>query len=343
LPMRRMRILVTGGTGFLAGHLIPALQKRGHTVRALVVPSADAAWLEARGVDIYRGDVREPNSLTAAVRGVDGVFHLAAAIGTRRPLEEYYAVNVTGTRNVCRAALAASVTRLVHVSTTSVYEHGLHEPVKEDSPLRPLPDPYAVTKAAGDRLVQRMIAEQGLPACIVRTSTIFGPGDRLNFGRIADRLRSQKAIVIGSGRNTVPFVYVADVVQGLVLTLERKEAEGQVYNIDDDNCPTQKELLQEIAEQVGARPPRIHVPRSLLYGAAYIAEGIAALTHSSQPLVTRFGVALYGADNRYSIDKARHELGYKPQVPLREGIRLAAAWYGKNAAAPQSVSAAAAV
>ncbi|HEX9097358.1 MAG TPA: NAD-dependent epimerase/dehydratase family protein [Candidatus Dormibacteraeota bacterium] len=338
-----MRILVTGATGFLAGHLIPALQQRGHTVRALVVPSADASGLEARGVSAFRGDVREPDSLTAAMRDADAVFHLAAAIGTWRPLEEYQAVNVTGTKNVCRAALVAGVTRLVHVSTTSVYEHGLREPVKEDSPLRPLPDPYALTKAAGDKLVQRMIAEQGLPACIVRTSTIFGPGDRLNFGRIADRLLAQKAIVIGSGRNTVPFVYVADVVQGLLLALERKQAVGQIYNIDDDNCPTQKELLKEIAEQVGARPPRIHVPRSLLYSAAYVAERVAALTHSSQPLVTRHGVALYGTNNRYSIDKARKELGYKPQVPLREGIRLTAAWYGENAAGPHRLSAVAAV
>ena len=338
-----MRILVTGATGFLAGSLIPELQKRGHSVRGLVLPAGDATWLEERNVTVFRGDVRDRSSLASAMSDVDAVCHLAAAIGTRRPLSEYHAVNVTGTGNVCRAALAAGVTRIVHVSTTSVYQQGLGRPVSEDAPLRPLPDPYPLTKAEGDRLVQRMIVEQRLPACIVRTSTVFGPGDHLNFGRIADRLMAGKAVVIGSGRNAVPFVYVTDVVQGMLLALEREAALGQVYNITDDNCPTQEELLKAIAEQVGARPPHIRVPYSLLYGAGYVAEGIASLTHSPHPLVTRFGVALYGADNLYAIDKARKELGFKPRVSLREGIRLAAAWYLEKAAAPSGIASAAAI
>jgi len=79
----KMRILVTGATGFLAQHLIPALQKRGHTIRALVLPSGDATWLLHRGVDIYRGDVRQANTLTQPLRDVDAVFHLAAAIGSQ--------------------------------------------------------------------------------------------------------------------------------------------------------------------------------------------------------------------------------------------------------------------
>lgn len=339
-----MRILVTGATGFLARNLIPALQERGHTVCGLVMPTDHATtWLQERDVAIYRGDVCESSAVAAAMRDVDAVFHLAAAIGVRRPMEEYYAINVTGTENVCRAALAAGVSRLVHISSTSVYKQGLGKLITEDSPLAPLPDPYPLTKAVSDRLVQRMIAEQSLPACILRMSTFFGPGDRLNFGRIADRLLAQKAIIIGSGRNAVPFVYVADVVRALLLALEREQAAGQVYNITDDRWPTQEELLREIAAQVEARPPRTHIPYSLLYGAAYVAEGIAALARSAHPLVTRFGVAVYGADNRYSIAKARKELDYEPQVPLREGIRLTAAWYLDNATAAGRPTSAAAV
>lgn len=333
-----MRILVTGATGFVAAHLIPELQKRGHIVRGLVLPSGETTWLDGRGAEVVRGDVRDTSSLVPAMSGVDAVFHLAAAIGTKRPLGEYQAVNVTGTENVCHGALAAGVKRLIHVSTTSVYEQGLGEPVSEDYPLRPLPDPYPVTKAEGDLLVQRMIAEQGLPACIIRTSTVFGPGDHLNFGRIADRLQAGKAIIVGTGRNAVPFVYVTDVVRALLLALDRDEAAGQVYNITDDDCPTQEELLTAIAAELGVKPPRIRIPYSVLYGAGYVAERIAALTHSPHPLVTRFGVALYGADNRCSIEKARRELGFEPQVPLREGIRRTAAWYLENSAASRRLS-----
>jgi 2-alkyl-3-oxoalkanoate reductase len=321
-----MRILVTGASGFLASHLIPVLRERGHSVRALVLPSSDRTPLRQAGVDIHTGDVRLPGTLAGAMRQVDAVFHLAAAIGVRRPLREYYAVNVTGTENVCRAAVAAGVKRLVHVSSTSVYEQGLGVPVDETFPLAPPPDPYAETKAAGDMLVQRLIADEHLPASIVRTSTIFGPGDHLNFGRIADRLLAGTSIVIGSGRNRVPVAFVDDVVRGLLLVLEHQAA-GEVYNITDDRCPTQRELLEEIADQVGARPPRIHVPYRLLYGAAYLAERLAQATRSERAVVTRFGVLLYGADNRFAIDKARHELGYEPRVPLRQGVSVAAEWY----------------
>jgi nucleoside-diphosphate-sugar epimerase len=322
-----MKILVTGATGFLASHLVPALQGHGYPVRALVLPSEDPGPLSRLGVEVHTGDVCQPDTLAPAMREVDAVLHLAAAIGVRRPMREYYAINVTGTRNVCLAARAAGVKRLVHVSSTSVYRQGMGVPVLENSPLVPLPDPYPQTKAAADKLVQGMIAEENLPASIVRISTMFGPGDRLNFGRIADRLLAGRAIVIGSGSNRVPFVYVDDVVRGMLLILENQRAEGQIYNISDDNWPTQAQLLREIAEQLGVRPPRFHVPYRLLYSAAFLAEGVAELTRSPHPLVTRFGVAMYGADNCFSSKKARRELGYEPQVPLSNGVKLAVAWY----------------
>lgn len=327
-----MRVLVTGGSGFLASHLIPALQNHGHTVRALVLPSSDATLLRKAGVDVRTGDVRLPDTLAPAVREIDAVLHLAAAIGARRPLSEYRAVNVTGTENVCRAVLAARVERLVHVSSTSVYKQGLGVPVDETFPLEPPPDPYAVTKAAGDSLVQRLIAEEHLPASIVRTSTIFGPGDHLNFGRIAERLLAGTGIVIGSGRNRVPFAFVDDVVQGLLLVLDHDAAAGEIYNITDDRCPTQLELLQAVADQLGARRPRIHVPYGPLYGLAFLAEHIAQALRSERALVTRFGVVLYGADNRFAIDKARVELGYEPRVSLQQGVDVAAEWYRDRAA-----------
>src|SRR4051794_27908 len=180
---RAMRVLVTGATGFLGAHLIPALQRRGHEVHALVRPSSDSTHLSDADVVVHAGDVRSIDTLWRAMRQVDAVGHLAAAIGVRGPLSDYHAVNVTGTENVCRAALAADIERLVHVSSTSVYKQGLGVPVDETHELAPPPDPYAVTKAAGDRLVQRLIADERLPASIVRTSTVYGPGDHLNFAR----------------------------------------------------------------------------------------------------------------------------------------------------------------
>jgi nucleoside-diphosphate-sugar epimerase len=328
-----MDLLITGGNGLLGRHLVPALQERGDRVRVLTLPGEDTTWLEQRHVAVYRGDVRQAETLRAPLRGVDTVVHLAGMMGVWRPLEDYYAVNVSGTENVCRAALAAGVRRLVHVSSWTVYGMALPTPAREDFPLRPFPEPYALSKAAGDRVVQRLIAQEQLPAVILRPGTFFGPGDRLHFGRMAERMQAGKGLIIGSGRNALPFVYVTDVVQGLLLASERPQAVGQTYNITTDQPLTQQEMMGAIAQELGVAPPRLHAPYHALYAVAVAAEQASRLMRSRrQPVVTRLGVKLFGTDNRHAIDKARRELGYTPRVSLREGLRLAAAWYRELAA-----------
>jgi nucleoside-diphosphate-sugar epimerase len=330
-----VEILITGGNGLLGRHLVSALQDRGDSLRVLVLPEEDASWLDDREVTVCRGDVRQPETLTAPVSGVDAVVHLAGMMGVWRPMADYHAVNVTGTENICRVALMEAA-RVVHVSSWTVYGMALGQPVHEDHPLTPFREPYAVTKAAGDMVVQRMIAEDRLPAVIVRPGTFFGPGDGLHFGRMADRLSAGNGVIVGSGDNALPFVYVTDVVQGLLLALENERAVGQAYNITSDRPFTQKEFLHAIAREIGASPPRFHVPYHALYAAGYAAEVLGRLARSRrQPVVTRLGVKLFGTDNRHAIDKARSELGFRPKVSLEDGVRMAAAWYrGQDQPAP---------
>ena len=323
-----MDILITGGNELLGRHLATALLHRADNVRVLAGPTEDTRWLEDQGVVIYRGDVRSPETLTAPMNGAWAVLHLASMMGAWRPIEDYYAVNVTGTENVCRAVLAQGVGRIVHVSSWKVYGMALGEPVSEQFLLRPFGEPYSITKAAGDLAVQRMIADDHLPAVIIRPGTFFGPGDQVNFGRIADRLRVGRGIIVGHGDNALPLVYVADVVQGLLLALDRDHAVGQAYNITNDRPLTQQQLLDAVAYEIGASPPRLHLPYQALYAAGSAAEKIATLTRSRhQPVLTRVGVMFFGMDNRQAIDKARRELGYQPTVDLRDGVRLAAEWY----------------
>lgn len=328
-----MTALITGGAGFVGHHLAAALRARGHAVRALVLPGEDATRLERElGVAVHRGSVCQPETLTGPMRGVDAVFHLAAVHGLWRPKGEYQAVNVVGTENVCRAALAAGASRLVHVSSWTVYGMGIGRVLSEDLTLTPVPDAYTITKVEADRLVQRYIARERLPAVIVRPGTMFGPGDRVNFGRMADRVRDGKAVIIGSGRNALPFVFVSDVVEGMILAATKERAVGQVYNLASDQPATQEEFWRAIAEEIGSRPPRRRVPYRALYALAFLAEQAVKLQGAGrQPLVTRLGVKLFGSDNRAAIDKARRELGYEPRVSIREGVRLAAAWYLRQA------------
>jgi dihydroflavonol-4-reductase len=325
-----VEVLVTGATGFVGRYLVEALQARGHRVRALVLPIEDASWLRDHQVAIYPGDLCQPATLPPALRGVDGVFHLAAMTRVWRPMREYYEVNVVGTEHLCRAALREGVQRFVHVSSAVVYGLGVGRPVDETSPFAPIDEPYSMTKAQGDRAVQAMIADPDtrLPAVIIRPGTAFGPGDSLNFGRIADRLRAGTGLIIGSGRNALTLVYVTDLVQGLLLALTEDTAVGEAFNIGNDQPMTQAQALRAIAEAVGARPPRRHVPYRPLYALAAAAERVATLSgYRVQPPLTRQGVKLYGTDNRLVIDKARRVLGYTPQVSLGDGIRCAAAWY----------------
>jgi nucleoside-diphosphate-sugar epimerase len=321
-------MLVIGGNGFVGRHVVAALQDRGDCVRVLALPTEDTRWLEARGIAVHRGDVRQRDTLVAPMRGVHGVLHLAAMMDVWRSVKDYYDVNVNGTENVCRAALAADVDRVVHMSSSSVYGVAVGRPADETFPLSPFPDPYPTTKAVGDRSVQRMILEHHLPGVIVRPDQIFGPGDHLHFGRSAERLRAGRSVIVGSGDNAIPMVYITDVVQGLLLALDHEQAVGQIYNITADRPLTQRQFLVEIAHEVGAAVPSVHLPYRVLYAAGYVAERLATATRSSRrPPITRLGVAFLGTDQRHAIDKARRELGYSPQVPVPEGVRLTASWY----------------
>lgn len=327
-------ILVTGGNGFVGRHVVKALQERGDDVRVLALPGEDASLLEERCVEIHRGDIRDPGTLVAPMREADAVVHLAAMMDVWRPFEDYYAVNVLGTENVCRAALAAGVGRVVHMSSSSVYGMALGRPADEGFPLIPFPDAYPLTKAAGDRLVARMIRSQRLPAVIVRPDQIFGPGDQLHFGRMAERSRAGTTVIVGAGDNALPLVYVADAVQGLLLALGERAAVGEAYNITSDRPLTQKQFLRAIAREVGGRAPRVHLPFAALYAAGWVAERVASLASSwRRPPITRLGVAFAGTDNRFRIDKARRELGYAPRVELEEGVGLSARWYLQTVAA----------
>jgi nucleoside-diphosphate-sugar epimerase len=328
-----MKTLVTGASGFVGYHLVSALLKDGHSVRAMALPAESVDPLRKLGAEVVWGDVRRADQIIAAMNGIDTVFHLAAIHGLWRPKKDYLDVNVSGTENVCKAVLTAGARRMVFASSWTYYGMGLRRLVDESFPANPFRDVYAETKAAGDKLVQDYIVRESLPAVIVRLGTMFGPGDHVNFGRMSERLRGGKAIIIGSGRNAVPFVYVADAVEGMILAALNDHAVGKAYNLTTDDPVTQQELWNAVAKELGARAPRLHVPYFPLYLLAYFAEKAVKMdAPQRQPIITRVGVKLFGTENRHVIDKARRELGYFPRVPVLEGVKITAAWYNRKAA-----------
>ncbi len=322
-----MRVLITGATGLLGGHLIKELQQRGEDIRALVLPVENADKLEKQGVEVVRGDITDANTLGPAVKDVELIFHLAGMMGVWRPLADYRLVNVTGSENLYKAAQKAGVRRYVHTSSHTVYGLGYGRFLTENDALRPDPDPYSLTKAEGDRLMRRLMLNSNVETVILRPGTFFGPGDRLHFGRMAQKMKDGKGLIIGRGDNALPFCYVTDVVQGFLLAAYHEHAPGNVYNITNDQPLTQLEMFNAIADAVGGVRPTRHLPYLPIYYGSIVAERVVARLTRTKPIVTQLGAMMFGSDNRHSVEKARRELGYEPKVDLRTGITLAAEWF----------------
>src|SRR5258708_11170404 len=322
-----MKVLVTGATGLLGGHLIKELQQRHEQIRALVLPLENADQLVEQGVEVVRGDITDASTLGPAVKGIELIFHLAVMMGVWRPLAAYRLVNVTGSANLYQAAQQAGVRRFVHTSSHTVYGLGYGRFLTEQDALRPDPDPYSLTKAEGDRLMRRLLLSSQVETVILRPGTFFGPGDRLHFGRMAQKVKDGKGLILGRGDNALPFCYVTDVVQGFLLAAYHEHAPGNVYNITNDRPLTQLEMFNAIADAVGGVRPRLHLPYVPIYYGSIVAEKVVAPLTRTNPVGTQLRVLLFGIDNRHIVEKARRELGYEPKVDLREGIQLAAEWF----------------
>jgi nucleoside-diphosphate-sugar epimerase len=331
-----MKVLITGATGLLGSHLIKELQDRGESIRALVLPVENASKLEAQGVEIVRGDITDASTLAPAVDGVELIFHLAGMMGVYRPLSDYRLVNVNGSENLYKAAQAAGVRRFVHTSSHTVYGLGHPRAMVESDPLRPDADPYSITKAEGDRLMRRLMVNSDVETVILRPDTFFGPGDRLHFGRMAQKTVKGSALILGNGKQYIPFCYVTDIVQGFLLAAYHEKAPGNVYNLATDHPLTVLEMFNEIADAVGGQRPRIFLPYEPIYLGSIVAEKYVARLTRTKPLVTELGAMMFGTNNVHSVEKIKQELGYEPKVDLREGVRLSAEWF--NAGGMDQVS-----
>src|SRR5487761_1947685 len=324
-------ILVTGATGLLGSHLVDTLRERGDPVRAFVQPHENATRLEALGVEIHRGDLKDEASLNTATQGAVVVLNCAAKTGPWGPLEEYEAINVRGLEALTRAALANGVRRMVHVSSITVHGNDVRGMADESTPFHSEPNPYTQTKIAGERLLQRLIHEDGAPVAIVRPGWIYGPRDVASFGRFAEMVREQKMVVIGSGQNHIPLIYVSDVVQGILGAAEAPQAIGQAYLLVNDERVTQNEYLSLMAKDQGVAPPRRHIPYRLAIAVGATAETVGKALHwESSPPLMRYGLQMLGGENQFVVAKARRQLNFVPQVNVEEGVRRSIEWFQKR-------------
>ncbi len=323
-----MTVLVTGAAGFLGGHLVDVLLERNESVRILVRPGEDISRYATTKVEVYQGDLTDHSSLEAAVDDVECVLHCAARTGPWGPEADYERVNVYGTKTLVETAMKAGVRRIVHVSSITVHGLDVHGTVDETAPLRGGFDPYSRTKAATERLLQQMIHDKEAPVTIVRPGLIYGPRDSNSFGRFASLVEQGKMVIIGSGTNHLPLIYVRDVAQGIVLASEVEQAVGKAYLLVNDERVTQQDYFRTIANELGVAPPRIHIPYQAALAVGMTAELVSHVLHRQQPPpLMRFGLMQIGGENCFKINRARSELGFLPQINLEEGVRQGIAWY----------------
>jgi len=290
-------ILVTGASGFVGRHLLAALAGGGRPVRALVRSDAGARRMP-EGVEIARGDVTDVDSLRRAAAGVGLVFHLAGGYRDEGP--ELHATHVGGTANLLSALEPA--TRVIYVSSTSVYGWDQTWPAHHNSPTRPV-SPYGEAKLAAEQLVS---AWQGGPTAIARPTITYGPGDERGMLARAVRLMARGVRWFpGDGQNRIHLLHVDDLVHGLVLLAGKGAG---VYVFAGPEATPVERIFELLAAGAGLKPPRFGLP-------------IAPAR-----IVARHAVDVLTRDRAYSSTRAAAELGWRSHVDVEHGVPAAGAW-----------------
>jgi nucleoside-diphosphate-sugar epimerase len=317
-------VLVTGAAGYTGGRLAAALAAGGTPVRALVLPGSDTAALEANRAEIVFGDLTRPETLDAAVRGVETVYHIAAVYREENvPRSLFWDVNVTGTKNLLEASERAGVGRFVHCSTVGVQGDIADPPATEEAPVNP-GDHYQESKLEGERLALRFCREKGFPVAVFRPVGIYGPGDT-RFLKMF-RMVKKRAPLIGSGNVLYHLTYIDDLVEGIRLVGKTPGIEGQVFTLAGPRYTTLNELFDIIGRVLGVKPSNRRLPVWPAWLAAAACEA-ACRPFRIPPPIYRRRLDFFIKDRAFDISKARRVLGYNPSIDLEEGLARTAAWY----------------
>ena len=305
-----MRILVTGGTGFIGNHVVRRLIGEGHTVRVLVRNASTAQSLKALGAEIIEGNLLQPASLQGAAAHVDTVVHTAAVVGSgRASVAEYYQANVAGTQTILAEAQRAGVGRFVHISTVGVYGLGaLRRGVTEDQPVKPVGSAYVKTKAQAEALV----LASGIPSVILRPFWITGGGDRFLIPQVATLLRANRFTLIGNGQQLWSISAVENVGDAAALAAVHPNAPGHIYHVNDAAVPV-ADIMNEIAKALNLPPIAARTPFAL----AVLKNMLIYRTAPRYTVDLLFGL---WKDATFSTDRICRDLGWQPRIPWRDSL-----------------------
>ncbi len=328
-----MRLLVTGGGGFLGQKLCEGLRARGHEVVSFNRGRYDA--LDAMGVMQVQGDLADRHAVIAAAEGCEAIFHNAAKAGAWGSYDSYHRANVMGTGNVLAACRAHGIERLVHTSTPSVTHRATH-PVEagtaDDVPYGDdLKAPYAATKQIAEKIVLAA-NDDTLATVALRPRLIWGPGDNQLLPRLVERAKAGRLALVGDGCNLVDTTYIDNAAQAHFDAFDHlaigSACAGRAYFISNGEPRTMQATINALLRAAGAPEVHRHIPFSVAYAIGALAERTWPLLRlSGEPPMTRFLAEQLATTHWYSMEPARRDFGYVPRVTMDEGLRrVSEAW-----------------
>lgn len=329
-----MKVFVTGSNGFIGSHLTAALVNRGYDMGCLVRKTSNLELLgkftDMGALKLCYGDIGDATSLDEHLKGVDVVYHLAGAIKAFTQ-EDFDRVNFYGTKNVLDALLRVNpaVKKVVFVSSMAANGPSAPgRPAREEDVPHPI-DAYGKSKYRAEKMVLEEYMSR-LPITIIRPPAVFGPGDNATFDLFWQVSKGIKLYQRGPDRY-YSIAHVSDLVDGIILAGEKKEATGEIFYICGDGAETWQGLQDIIAEALGRKiRVTIRASRFSMTVFAYFAE-VAGKIRGTAPLLSRDKVKEAVAPAWVcSNEKAKHLLGFSPKVSIEEGLETAARWYREN-------------
>ena len=315
-----MKVLVTGATGFLGKYVVKELVAEGYFVRAFGRNEAVGQSLVSEQVEFFKGDLSSKQAVEEACKGVEMVVHAGALSTVWGPWESFYQANVLGTQHVLEACRTNKISRLVYVSSPSIYaapkdQIGIKE---EDAPTENHLNNYIKSKLLSEKLFP---AYPDVPSIILRPRGLFGIGDTSILPRVLKLSQKIGIPLIKEGKQLMDMTCVENVSLAIALALKADRAEGQVYNITNGEPTPFKELIEEALQGLELPIRYKKLPAFLLGGLASSLEVLYRfLPLKGEPPLTRYTYYLLRYSQTLDISKAREELGYKPRISIKEGI-----------------------
>jgi dihydroflavonol-4-reductase len=319
-----MKLLVTGGTGFIGSHLAEEGRRRGAQVAVLGLADrpeerANADLLARLGVEILPGSITDAELCARAMRGATHVFHLAVAMREGGKSDEFFeSVNLEGTRRLLEAAAAGRVERFVYCGTIGIYGHRAPGITDEESPLRP-GNIYERTKVAAEAMVRERAPEVDVPFTILRPADVYGPRDQ-RLLKLFKGVSAGRFPLFGDGSGRRHMVYVDDVVSAFFAACERREAVGEAMIVAGPSPCTLRELIELVRRVSGSRRFGRRLPLGPMLATAAAVEDVCQALKLDPPIYRR-RMDFFTSDSAFDTSRARRVLAWSPKVELEDGVR----------------------